>query len=81
MTKGRTSAPLSETKWILGKKEDQGAEIEFLQNWKIYIAKTQKLWKGSLVRGSLALCKVLKLIWVLKFMALLQLVHSKVGGK
>lgn len=69
LSKGKTSAPLSETNGFLGKKEDlfieEGANIEFstlnTKTGKIYIGKNAEIMEGSNVRGPLALCESAKI--------------------
>lgn len=69
LTKGKTSAPLSETNGFLGKKEDlfieEGATVEFstlnTKTGKIYIGKNAEIMEGSNVRGPIALCENAKI--------------------
>ena len=90
VTKGRTSAPLSETNGFLGNKEDlfieEGAEIEFAtlncKTGKIYIGKNAEIMEGSVVRGSLALCEGSKINMGSKIYGATTIgPHSKVGGE
>lgn len=62
LTKGRTSAALSETNTLIGKHIfiEEGATIEAAtlnsKNGPIYIGKNAEIMEGSVVRGPLALC-------------------------
>lgn len=64
LTKGRKSAPLSDTNRVVGEENifvEEGAEVEFaILNAKegpIYIGKDAEVMEGSVVRGPLAMCE------------------------
>lgn len=64
LTKGRKSAPLSDTNRVVGEENifvEEGAEVEFaILNAKegpIYIGKDAQIMEGSVVRGPLAMCE------------------------
>ena len=62
LTKGRSSASLSNTNTILGDDifAEEGAEAECsvlnTRQGPIYLGKNSSVWEGSLIRGSFALC-------------------------
>lgn len=62
LTKGRSSAPLSETNTLLGDQIflEEGAEAECATfntlNGPVYIGKNSQVWEGAHIRGSFALC-------------------------
>ncbi|WP_316798303.1 GlmU family protein [Pedobacter frigidisoli] len=62
LTKGRTSAKISNTNQLLGEdiffEEGAKAECSVLNSGygPIYVGKNAEIWEGSLIRGSFALC-------------------------
>jgi UDP-N-acetylglucosamine diphosphorylase/glucosamine-1-phosphate N-acetyltransferase len=89
LTKGRKSAPLSETNRVVGEENifvEEGAEVEFaILNAKegpIYIGKDAQIMEGSVVRGPLAMCEHSVLKMSSKIYGATTLgPHVKVGGE
>ncbi|WHF50365.1 GlmU family protein [Chryseobacterium gotjawalense] len=90
LTKGRTSAPLSETNGFLGDEKDlfieEGAEIEFstlnTKTGKIYIGKNAEVMEGCNLRGPIALCDDSKFNLGAKIYGATTIgPHCKVGGE
>lgn len=89
LTKGRKSAPLSETNRVVGEENifvEEGAEVEFaILNAKegpIYIGKDAQIMEGSAVRGPLAMCEHSVLKMSSKIYGATTLgPHVKVGGE
>jgi UDP-N-acetylglucosamine diphosphorylase/glucosamine-1-phosphate N-acetyltransferase len=90
LTKGRRSAPLSETNTVIGPKDqvflEEGASAEAsILNTKsgpIYIGKNASILEGCLVRGGLALCEGAGLKMGAKIYGATTLgPHSKAGGE
>jgi UDP-N-acetylglucosamine diphosphorylase/glucosamine-1-phosphate N-acetyltransferase len=63
LTKGRTSAPISDTVQVLGKDVffEEGAKAEFVtinaNTGPVYIGKDAEIMEGSVIRGPFALCE------------------------
>jgi len=64
LTKGRQSAPISDTNQLINPDNiflEEGAQVEYsllnATNGPIYIGKDAEVWEGSLIRGGLALCE------------------------
>lgn len=63
LTKGRTSAKISDTNQLLGNdiffEEGAKAECSVLNSTygPIYVGRNAEIWEGSLIRGSFALCE------------------------
>jgi UDP-N-acetylglucosamine diphosphorylase/glucosamine-1-phosphate N-acetyltransferase len=64
LTKGRQSAPISDTNKLINPENiffEEGAQVEHsilnATNGPIYIGKDAQVWEGSLIRGGLALCE------------------------
>ncbi|MGA9213212.1 GlmU family protein [Kaistella sp.] len=90
LTKGRTSAKLSETNGFLGDKKDlfieEGASIEFstlnTKTGKIYIGKNAEVMEGCNLRGPIALCEESKFNLGAKIYGATTIgPHCKVGGE
>ncbi|MDQ0476964.1 GlmU family protein [Chryseobacterium sp. MDT2-18] len=90
LTKGRVSAPLSETNGFLGDKKDlfieEGAEVEFstlnTKTGKIYIGKNAEVMEGCNLRGPIALCEESKFNLGAKIYGATTVgPHCKVGGE
>ncbi|MEE1226176.1 MAG: GlmU family protein [Bacteroidales bacterium] len=89
LTKGRKSAPLSDTNRVVGEENifvEEGAEVEFaILNAKegpIYIGKDAQIMEGSVVRGPLAMCEHSVLKMSSKIYGATTLgPHVKVGGE
>ena len=90
ITKGRTSAPLSETNGFLGNAKDlfieEGAEVEFstlnTKTGKIYIGKNAEVMEGCNLRGPIALCEDSKFNLGAKIYGATTIgPHCKVGGE
>lgn len=90
VTRGRTSAELSETNGLLGEKKDlfieEGAEIEFstinTKTGKIYIGKNAEVMEGCNLRGPIALCENSKFNLGAKIYGATTVgPHCKVGGE
>lgn len=90
LTKGRVSAPLSETNGFLGDQKDlfieEGAEIEFstvnTKTGKIYIGKNAEVMEGCNLRGPIALCEDSKFNLGAKIYGATTVgPHCKVGGE
>ena len=90
LTKGRTSAKLSETNGFLGDEKDlfieEGAEIEFstinTKTGKIYIGRNAEVMEGCNLRGPIALCEGSKFNLGAKIYGATTIgPHCKVGGE
>ncbi|MAU26164.1 MAG: glucose-1-phosphate thymidylyltransferase [Muricauda sp.] len=64
ITKGRKSAPISDTNRLVSPENiflEEGAQVEYsilnASNGPIYIGKDAEVWEGSLIRGGFALCE------------------------
>ena len=89
LTKGRTSAPLSNTNTVLGAEHvfvEPGAKIECAilnaTTGPIYIGENAEVMEGSVVRGPFALCEHATLKLAAKIYGPTTIgPHSKVGGE
>ena len=90
LTKGRTSAELSNTNGFLGEAQDlfieEGASVEFstlnTKTGKIYIGKNAEVMEGCNLRGPIALCEESKFNLGSKIYGATTVgPHSKVGGE
>jgi UDP-N-acetylglucosamine diphosphorylase/glucosamine-1-phosphate N-acetyltransferase len=89
ITKGRTSAPISQTNKVAGAENifiEAGATVEFATlNAKIgciYVGNEAEIMEGSMVRGPLALCEHSALKMGTKIYGATTIgPHSKVGGE
>lgn len=64
LTKGRQSAPISNTNQLINAEHifvEEGAQVEYsilnATDGPIYVGKDAQIWEGSLIRGGLALCE------------------------
>jgi UDP-N-acetylglucosamine diphosphorylase/glucosamine-1-phosphate N-acetyltransferase len=89
ITKGRESAPLSETNQVAGGHQvflEQGAKVEFsiinALAGPVYIGKNAEVMEGSMIRGPFALCEGAALKMGAKIYGPTTIgPHSKVGGE
>lgn len=90
LTKGRTTAELSNTNGFLGEAQDlfieEGASVEFstlnTKTGKIYIGKNAEVMEGCNLRGPIALCEESKFNLGSKIYGATTVgPHSKVGGE
>lgn len=88
LTKGKTSATLSETNTVLGSNVfvEEGAELECAilnsTTGPIYIGKNAKIGEGSIIRGPFAICESAELKMGAKIYGATTLgPHSKLGGE
>lgn len=88
ITKGRTSAALSETNTLIGDRIflEEGAEAECAvfntKSGAIYLGKDSLVMEGTVVRGGLALCEHSQLKLATKIYGATTVgPHSKVGGE